>query len=155
MTSRQAECWLDEQIIRFAELFGGHQCRSGNSDAISVTCVTVTLPVRIVRARPRGPVPHDRVRPGHDPLSQTEANAMQNLTKMTAAAFAAFTLTACVEEGATRSEPAGMRQASSAAESACMTHLNSQYGGNVARIDVLSSEFSQANSVVMLAAVGN
>jgi hypothetical protein len=104
--------------------------------------------------RPRGPVPHDRVRPDHDPLSQTEANAMQNLTKMTAAAFAAFTLTACVEEGATRSDPAGMREASSAAESACMTHLNSQYGGNVARIEVLSSELSQANSEVTLAAVG-
>jgi hypothetical protein len=79
---------------------------------------------------------------------------MKNLTKIAALALAASTLTACVEEGSTRSEPTGMRQASSAAESACMSELNGQYGGNVARIDVLSSEFSQANSEVMLAAVG-
>jgi hypothetical protein len=79
---------------------------------------------------------------------------MKNLTKIAAVALAASTLTACVEEGATRSEPTGMRQASSAAESGCMSELNGQYGGRVARIDVLSSEFSQANSVVMLAAVG-
>ena len=79
---------------------------------------------------------------------------MKNLTKIAAVALAASTLTACVEEGSTRSEPTRMREASSAAESACMSELNGQYGGRVARIDVLSSEFSQANSVVMLAAVG-
>jgi len=79
---------------------------------------------------------------------------MKNLTKVAAVALAASTLTACVEEGATRSEPTGMREASSAAESACMSALNGQYGGQVATINVLSSEFSQANSVVMLAAGG-
>jgi hypothetical protein len=79
---------------------------------------------------------------------------MRNLTKIAVAALAASTLTACVEEGAIRSEPAAMRGASSAAESACINELNSQYGGRVARIDVLSSEFSRANSEVMLAAVG-
>ena len=42
---------------------------------------------------------------------------MKNLTKIAAVALAASTLTACVEEGSTRSEPTGMRQASSAAES--------------------------------------
>jgi hypothetical protein len=71
-----------------------------------------------------------------------------------AAALAALALTACVEQGATRSEPTAMRQASGNAESACMSAVNTRYGGNVATIKVLSSEFSQANSVVMLAAVG-
>jgi hypothetical protein len=78
---------------------------------------------------------------------------MNTLAKITAASLAAIALTACVEEPGTRSDT-GMRQAGSTAESACMSQLNSQFGGNVARIDVLSSEFSQANSVVMLAAVG-
>ena len=40
---------------------------------------------------------------------------MKNLTKIAAAVLAASTLTACVEEGATRSEPTGMSQASSGA----------------------------------------
>ena len=40
---------------------------------------------------------------------------MKNLTKIAAAVLAASTLTACVEEGATRSESTGMGQASSAA----------------------------------------
>jgi hypothetical protein len=79
---------------------------------------------------------------------------MKNQTKIAAAVLAALTLSACVEEGSTRSETTGMRGASSDAETACMSHLNSQYGGNVARIDVISSEFSQANSEVTLAAVG-
>jgi hypothetical protein len=70
-----------------------------------------------------------------------------------ALALVVLALSACVEESGTRPDT-GMRQAGGAAESACMSQLNSQYGGNVARIDVLSSEFSQANSVVMLAAVG-
>lgn len=50
---------------------------------------------------------------------------MKNLTKIAALALAASTLTACVEEGSTRSEPTGMREAGSAAESACMSELNS------------------------------
>jgi len=79
---------------------------------------------------------------------------MNNLTKITAAALAALSLTACVEEGTTRSEPTGMRGASNAAESACMQAVNSNYGGNVRDLVVNSSEFSQANSVVMINAVG-
>lgn len=79
---------------------------------------------------------------------------MNNRTKITAAALAALSLTACVEEDTTRSEPTGMRGASSAAESACMSAVNRNYGGNVGNIDVTSSEFSQANSVVMMRAGG-
>jgi signal recognition particle GTPase len=79
---------------------------------------------------------------------------MKRLNTFTAAALAALTLTACVEQGATRSEPTAMRQASGNAESACMSAVNSNYGGKVTTINVLSSEFSQANSQVMLAAVG-
>ena len=78
---------------------------------------------------------------------------MKTRIHLPALALVVLALSACVEESGTRPDT-GMRQASSAAESACMSQLNSQYGGNVARIDVLSSEFSQANSVVMLAAVG-
>ena len=79
---------------------------------------------------------------------------MSNRTKITAAALAALSLTACVDEGATRSEPTGMRGASNAAETACMSAVNSNYGGNVDEIVVTSSEFSQANSVVMMRAGG-
>ncbi|NEX22044.1 hypothetical protein G3480_17315 [Thiorhodococcus mannitoliphagus] len=44
--------------------------------------------------------------------------------------------------------------ASSAAETACMTAVNSNYGGRVKDIKVVRSEFSQANSEVILDAVG-
>ena len=87
-------------------------------------------------------------------LKQMESNDMNNLTKITAAALAAFTLSACVDEGATRSEPTGMRGASSAAESGCMSAVNRNYGGKVGDIVVTSSEFSQANSMVMMRAGG-
>jgi len=79
---------------------------------------------------------------------------MKNLTKITAAALAAATLTACVEEGATRSEPVAMRDAGSAAESACMVAVNNNYGGKVGNLVVTSSEFSQANSQVNIRAEG-
>ena len=78
---------------------------------------------------------------------------MKPIHTVAAAALAALALSACVEDTKMTGEPA-MRGASSAAESACMSAVNSQYGGQVATINVLSSEFSQANSVVMLAAVG-
>lgn len=79
---------------------------------------------------------------------------MNNLTKITAAALAALTLSACVtEEKMSRSEPT-LRDATSAAESACMSSVNSNYGGNVRELRVVSSEFSQANSTVMVDAVG-
>ncbi len=79
---------------------------------------------------------------------------MNDLTKITAALLAALSLTACVEEEMIRSEPTGMHQASNAAESACMSAVNSNYGGEVRELRVVSSEFSQANSMVMVDAVG-
>jgi hypothetical protein len=79
---------------------------------------------------------------------------MKHLTKIAAAALAALTLnlSACVEEQTTRSDTAAMRDASSAAETACMVAVNDNYGGKVDNITVTSSEFSQANSVVMMQA---
>jgi hypothetical protein len=56
--------------------------------------------------------------------------------------LSACILAACVEQGTTRSEPIGMRESSSNAESACMNELNRQYGGGVARIDELTRPFS-------------
>ena len=79
---------------------------------------------------------------------------MDTLSKMAAAGLAAFVLTACVEEGATRPEPTGLREAGSVAESACMTAVNSSYGGQVRNLVVTSSEFSQANSQVNIRAEG-
>ena len=79
---------------------------------------------------------------------------MQDLAKIAAVALATASLTACVEDGTTRSEPTGMRGASSAAESACMVAVNNNYGGKVGDIAVTSSEFSQANSLVMMKAGG-
>lgn len=45
-------------------------------------------------------------------------------------------------------------QATSAAESACMEAVNASYGGKVDTVRVVRSEFSQANSEVMVDAVG-
>lgn len=50
--------------------------------------------------------------------------------------------------------PATMAQATSAAESACMTAVNSEYGGRVRSLNVVHSEFSQANSMVVVEADG-
>jgi hypothetical protein len=47
-----------------------------------------------------------------------------------------------------------LRQATGAAESACMAAVNSNYGGNVRSLRVASSEYSEANSLVMVDAVG-
>jgi len=52
-----------------------------------------------------------------------------------------------------RSNPASS-EVSSAAKSACMASVNKQYAGNVRDLKVVSSEFSQANSVVMVKAIG-
>lgn len=49
---------------------------------------------------------------------------------------------------------AGDSKVSSAAKSACMTAVNSQYGGNVRDLKVMRSEFSQANSEVIVKAIG-
>jgi hypothetical protein len=43
---------------------------------------------------------------------------------------------------------------SEAAKSACMQAVNSQYGGKVKDLKVVRSEFSQANSLVMVNAIG-
>jgi len=51
--------------------------------------------------------------------------------------------------------PSGQsHQSTSAAETACMTAVNSNYGGKVKDLKVVRSEFSQANSEVILDAVG-
>lgn len=78
---------------------------------------------------------------------------MNTLAKISATTLAALALSACVEEQ-TISDSTMSRGASAAAETACMTAVNSNYGGNVRELRVVSSEFSQANSVVMLDAVG-
>lgn len=44
--------------------------------------------------------------------------------------------------------------ASGAAETACMVAVNDNYGGNVRNLDIVSSEFSEANSEVIINADG-
>lgn len=53
-----------------------------------------------------------------------------------------------------KAAPAGTSRPSSTAESACMSGVNGKYDGNVRNLKVLSSEFSQANSEVMILAEG-
>jgi hypothetical protein len=50
--------------------------------------------------------------------------------------------------------PSVFARASSAAETACMVAVNDNYGGKVRNLDVVSSEFSQANSEVVINADG-
>jgi hypothetical protein len=70
-------------------------------------------------------------------------------------ALAVLTLSACAtEEKMSRSEPAMSHQATSNAESACMSAVNGNYGGNVGTVNVISSEYSEANSEVIVEAVG-
>jgi hypothetical protein len=88
------------------------------------------------------------------PRYPMETKPMKHLSTITAAALATLALSACVEQGTTRSEPTGMREASSAAESACMMAVNSKYDGKVRNLVVTSSEFSQANSQVNIRAEG-
>jgi hypothetical protein len=45
-------------------------------------------------------------------------------------------------------------EVSPAAQSSCMAAVNNQYGGSVRDLKIVSSEFSQANSVVMINAIG-
>ena len=77
---------------------------------------------------------------------------MTNPIKIAALAVAGLTLAACgttdlgySDKGTSRS-----RQATSAAESACMAAVNRQYGGGY-DVQVISSEYSEANSLVMVA----
>jgi len=78
---------------------------------------------------------------------------MTNPIKIAAVAVAALTLAACgtTESGYSDKGSSGSRQATSAAESACMAAVNRQYGGNY-DVRVISSEYSEANSLVMVAA---
>ena len=77
---------------------------------------------------------------------------MTNAIKITAVAVAALTLAACgtTDSGYTDKGSSMSRQATSAAESACMAAVNRQYGGNY-DVRVTSSEYSEANSLVMVA----
>lgn len=80
---------------------------------------------------------------------------MANAIRVALTAAAAPTLGACAtsdyDSGA---GSGGMRQASSAAESACMAAVNGNYGGKVSSLRVARSEFSQANSEVIIDAAG-
>jgi len=53
-----------------------------------------------------------------------------------------------------KAESSAPRQATSAAETACMTAVNGNYGGKVDDLKVIRSEYSEANSEVVLDAVG-
>jgi hypothetical protein len=87
------------------------------------------------------------------PDFETEYELMKTFLKIAAVGLAAVALTACVEDSTTRSST-GMREASGNAESACMSAVNSRFDGKVNDIVVTSSEFSQANDLVMLKAGG-
>ena len=50
--------------------------------------------------------------------------------------------------------PDSLAQATNAAQSACLTALNQHYDGRVNRLNIVHSEFSQANSVVIVEADG-
>jgi hypothetical protein len=81
---------------------------------------------------------------------------MTNAIRVTLIAAAGLAMTACATDSNYDPGPgsSSSRQATSAAETACMTAVNSQYGGNVKTVRVTSSEFSEANSLVMVSAVG-
>jgi len=70
-------------------------------------------------------------------------------------AVSALTLGACVStEQERRPDTSASRQATGAAESACVAAVNSNYGAKVKTVQVASSEFSQANSLVRVDAIG-
>lgn len=80
---------------------------------------------------------------------------MNTLIKLPVLALAALALSACETDTAVSRGGGGtIRQAGSTAESACMQAVNGNYGGKVKNLSVVSSEFSQANSEVMLNADG-
>ena len=81
---------------------------------------------------------------------------MTNAIRIGLIAAAGLAMTACATDSSYDSGAgsSSLREASNAAESACMAAVNSQYGGNVKTVSVASSEFSQANSVVMVNAAG-
>ena len=79
---------------------------------------------------------------------------MTNPIKIAAVAVAALTLAACgtTDSGYSDKGSSGSRQATSAAESACMAAVNANYGGKIDTVRVIRSEYSEANSLVMVAA---
>ncbi|MGB5735849.1 MAG: hypothetical protein WBM40_15545 [Thiohalocapsa sp.] len=80
---------------------------------------------------------------------------MNNAFRFAIIAAAGFTLSACATDGYdSGSGSSALRDASSGAEVACTTAVNANYGGNVKSVRVASSEFSQANSMVMVKAGG-
>jgi hypothetical protein len=78
---------------------------------------------------------------------------MNRSIRIAAIAIAALTLSACVEDTATREAPYS-RSAGSNAESACMAKVNFNYGGKVKDLRVTSSSDSEANAMVMITAIG-
>jgi hypothetical protein len=76
---------------------------------------------------------------------------MRNAIKIAVLAVAGLTLTACgtTDMGYSDKGSSGSRQATSAAESACMAAVNRQYGGKY-DVRVIRSEYSEANSLVMV-----
>ena len=81
---------------------------------------------------------------------------MRNGVWMCVPVAAGLALSACVITDADYDPGPGSsssRQATSAAESACMAAANSQYGGNAERVWVIRSEYSEANSLVTVGVV--
>ena len=80
---------------------------------------------------------------------------MTNSIRIALVAASALTLGACLTNEPKQGQaPTASRGATSAAESACMVAVNRNYGGKVKTVQVASSEFSQANSLVMVDAIG-
>lgn len=81
---------------------------------------------------------------------------MTNAIKIAVLAVAGLTLAACAttDTGYSSQGTSRSRQATSAAESACMAAVNRQYGGKY-DVRVISSEYSEANSLVMVAGGAN
>ncbi|MGB5833607.1 MAG: hypothetical protein WBG92_16660 [Thiohalocapsa sp.] len=80
---------------------------------------------------------------------------MNNAIRFAIIAAAGLALTACATDGYdSGSDSSALRDASNAAEVACTSAVNANYGGNVKSVRVTSSEFSQANSMVMVKAGG-
>jgi hypothetical protein len=77
---------------------------------------------------------------------------MMKVIQIATLTAASLALSACaMDESMYRQEQSMSRQGTSAAESACMAAVNSQYGGRVDRLNVISSERSEAGSLVMVA----
>jgi hypothetical protein len=81
---------------------------------------------------------------------------MKNAIRIAALAVAGLALTACVatDTNMTKEDTGMSRQGTSAAESACMAAVNGQYGGKYP-VSVLSSEYAESGSLVMVAGGAN